>query len=91
MSLVFAPQDAPLYYRVFHPHFDRSRAYPLVAISDHAETAPARLWFHTDAGWLWAVDQRRCILVCGERSRPLTDAQAASCTLPRTKPKSDFA
>ena len=70
MSVQLAPMPtggAPLRFRVFHRHFDAGRVYALVAISDYAETAPARLWFVNERGWLWAVDQRRCL--CVDRKR----------------------
>jgi len=89
VSLAFAPQDPPLWFRVFHRHFDPARAYALVAASDHAETAPARLWFVNERGWLWAVDQRRCL--CLQRpSRPLSEQEREHFVLPRRRPKSDF-
>lgn len=88
MSLAFAPQEPPLYFRVFHPQFSREKAYRLVAISDHADTAPARLWFVADFGGLWAVDQRRCISL-DSLSRPLRQGEEAR-VLPRRRPKSDF-
>lgn len=90
MSLAFAPQDPPLRFRVFHRYFSRDRAYPLVAASDFADTAPARLWFVNDRGWLWAVDQRRCIAVDAPLSRLLSTAEAEGRALPRRRPRSDF-
>ncbi len=88
--IAFAPTAPPLRYRVFHRHFDRLRTYALVAISDYADTAPARLWFHTDSGWLWAVDQRRCLAVGGPESVPLTPDEEQRYVLPRRRPRSDF-
>lgn len=91
MSVAFAPANSGLRFRVFHNCFDPDRSYALVAVSDYADTAPARLWFVNDSGWLWAVDQRRCLCVQmaqGLGSRPLADGERRE--LPTDPPPSDF-